>query len=294
MSMFSLIFKSLDNTEFILDFEVYDTDIAARWFATLVQQCAINPLIKEPDRIYNLPNTGLDLEYIANEINDCIEVINSEREYINIRAEKNMDQIRLNQLHLFFEQLRGGVLSPGEYFINANQQQKIALERYNVMIHRAESFKNGSTHTRLVSTFINNSRYPLLDSDYNYFTMVRKFGEVYINYCEVGKPLYDVFKDNDLVVTDQNIRPLRYYSPAFHITFHERSQYNVDKFMLKFNQWWDNNNEKLLSLGFTKNDPKNAIGLIPVAKLITDIEPSELLNQLQSHSTMDRVITQNE
>ena len=129
----------------------------------------------------------------------------------------------------------------------------------------------------------------MLDDDYTHFTLARKFGEVYINYCEVGKPLYDVYKDGDDIVGEDNIRPLRYYSCDFNTYFFNRSQNNVDKFLQGMNDWWDQNNNYLTALGFTKGDPKNALGNIPVAMLETSKSNQEIINDLCNYNSMKRV-----
>jgi len=130
----------------------------------------------------------------------------------------------------------------------------------------------------------------MIDSDYQHFTLLRKFGEVYINYCEVGKPLYDVYKDGDNVVGEDNIRPLRYYSSDFTAYFHSRSNASVQKFLNGMDKWWNLNSNYLSDLGFVKDDPKNAIGNIPVAMLINNgMTPNEIIEKICDYNTMERV-----
>jgi hypothetical protein len=204
-----------------------------------------------------------------------------------------MPQEQLNHLHHYFETLRGGILSSAEYWKNATDQEKVALERYNVIIHRAESFYSSSTrkqhYPRLVCRFNRSFRHDLLDEDYQHFTLLRNFGEVYINYCEVGKPLYDIYKDGDDIVGEDNIRPLRYYSAGFNTYFFDRSQKNIDKFLQGMSKWWDQNNNYLTALGFTKDDPKNAIGNIPVAMIDTNKDQEEIIYNLCEYNKMKRV-----
>jgi hypothetical protein len=119
--------------------------------------------------------------------------------------------------------------------------------------------------------------------------MLRTFGEVYINYCEVGKPLYDVYRDGDDIVGEDNIRPLRYYSPDFRVHFHEKSKKDVDEFLIGMDRWWNDNHEYLAATGFHKNDPKNAIGNIPVAKLDTDLSNNEIVNKLCKFNIINSV-----
>ena len=73
-----------------------------------------------------------------------------------------------------------------------------------------------------------------------------------------------MFKDKDDVVGEDNIRPLRYYSPDFTAHFYDNSN---DGFLKEMSKWWKENDQFLSELGFKENDPKNAIGLIPIAML---------------------------
>ena len=288
---FDIVFKNKLNGEYKLPFSVYSTDIAQRWFKSLVNQP--DKTVVEKDRMYNFPTNEWTEEKLVFALNFCIDTINLYKEHIKHRAYVGMPQDQLNHLHHYFETLRGSVLNPAEYFLNCTADQKAALERYNVIIHRAENFYHNKNHNkhfpRIVCRFPNRKRHELLESDYKYFTLARKFGEVYINYCEVGKPLYDVYKDGDSVVGDDNIRPLKYYSCDFTTSFHYRSQERVEKFLEGMDKWWDNNEEHLQNLGFKKGDPKNAIGNIPVAICTSGETEETIISTLCEYNKMDRI-----
>lgn len=272
-------------------FNVYNTDIAKRWVQCLKSQCYINNVIYEPDRVYNFFNEKWSEQKIVDDINRCIDIINSKEILINHRAYIGMTQDVLNRLHFYFEQLRGGILSPGIFWQFAGAPEKNALEQYNILIHRAENFNSNKNNVspRIVCTFNGNIRHDLLDSDYNYFTLNRKFGEMYINYCEVGKPIYDVFKDNDEIVSSANIRPLKYYSPDFTVSFFDRSDDIVIPFLTRMDKWWDNNRERLANLGFIKGDPRNAIGNIPVAMIDTTLTQNQVIELISEYDTLATV-----
>lgn len=287
---FKINFKNDKNQIYNLDFVVYENDISKRWFDTLVKQVFRNNKIYETDRFYGFPNELWNEEKIILELNYCINKININQEVIKHKAYVGMPQEHLNCLHHYFENLRGSILYPSNFWLNSDQTVKNALTRYNIIIHRAEDFyhnqKSKKLSPRIVCTFLNKKRYKLYDSDYKYFTLLRKFGEVYINYCEVGKPLYDVYKDRDDIVGEDNIRPLKYYSADFRVHFHEKSKKDVEKFLTGMNVWWDDNFDYLFAKGFYKNDPANAIGNIPVAKLDTKLSECEIVNKLCDFNIM--------
>lgn len=294
MKTFSIIFQNEKSKEFKLKYKVYDTDIATRWFAALSEQCSRDNTVREKDRLYNFPNGEWNEEKLVNELNKCVDIINSSEEMIKHRAFVGMPQEQLNHLHHYFENLRGGVLTPADFWKNSNTEIRSALERFNIIIHRAENFYHNNKQEqllpRIVCRFNNRPRYDLMENDYQHFTLMKTFGEVYINYCEVGKPLYDVYKDNDDIVGEDNIRPLRYYSADFAVHFHSRSKQNVDDFLTGMSKWWDKNDNYLKALGFKKNDPKNAIGNIPVAKIIPNgLENHEIVDEIAKIGVVDRV-----
>ena len=56
------------------------------------------------------------------------------------------------------------------------------------------------------------------------------------------------------------------------------------------NEWWDKNHNYLGALGFVKDDPKNAIGNIPVAMIVDNgMTQDEIINKLCEFNSMDRV-----
>ncbi len=275
--------------ELTLEFETYDTPIAQKWAEELKALVLRNPNLKENNRLYQFPDQW-KLEDIVAELKDRADKINNYKFYIPETIDLSINQELLNQLHKYFEEMRGGILNPGEYYLSAPDDIKVAIEDYNVLIHRTEDTLNaavrGINRPRIVITFQDRKRYELEEEDYDHFSLDIKFGEVYINYCEVGKPLWDVFKDNDKVVGDQNIRPLKWYSADMLIYFFNGGYRNrIDSFW----SWWDNNQAQLSSLGFTKNDKKLSIGHIPVAKLITDFPNQTVIKMISKFDKINRV-----
>lgn len=293
---FKIVFSSKYLEEYSLTYKVYDTPIALKWYDSLYKQVTeVCNKVKEPDRLYNFPNESWNEVKIVTELNKCIEIINSKTRVILHNAYVGMPQEQLNHLHHYFEKLRGSSVNPADFYLHASVEEQLALERYNVIIHRAENFylenkiNTSKISPRIVVTFNSRKKQLLDDEDYKYFTLHRKFGEVYINYCEVGKPLYDVYKDNDDIVGEDNIRPLKWYSPDFTAYYFNRPKETVENFLQGMDKWWDQNNTQLSELGFIKNDPKNSIGNIPVAMLETSKTPNEIVTKLCRYSTIDRV-----
>jgi hypothetical protein len=180
--------------------------------------------------------------------------------------------------------------SPGEYWLRAPESVRDIINDLNIQIHRLEDILDADNHAEpwphMVITFLDFQRQLLEPEDYSLFTTNTRFGEVYLSYCEVGKSLWNVYFDGDDVVGDDNIRPLRYYSPEMLIAFYDSS---MDSELPKFWEWWDANAEHLAQLGFHKDDPDLSIGSVPVARLKNRWDRKDLINAISGYDRVKRV-----
>jgi hypothetical protein len=293
MSNFYLDFKNNTDT-LTLKFETYDSSISKKWYIALQnilnQELTDKPKIRENDRLYNFNNNTWSEENIIKELTICIDKLNSHSVVITEVPKVGCTPEDTNKLHKFFELMRGRILEPAEYYTNATDNIKFELERFNVLIHRLEYFhktKNKSNLApRLVVTFNDNPRFILDKCDFNEFSLDSEFGEVYINYCEVGKSLIDVFVDNDDIVGDKSIIPQKYYSADFGVKFYKS---NMSHILPKFWEWFDNKSNYLAALGFRKTDNDLALGTIKVAKLVETISREELIEKISKFNTINSV-----
>lgn len=236
-----------------LVFDVNDTNIAQRWANEIKQDYSLY----ETTRFKSWPNDGKDFEYYKVTLSKQVEIVNTYSHIIeNTKIESQAD---LNYLHKFFEDLRGPITTGTEFFNTAPTQVQSAIELFNVLIHECEHMVRNSNYPELVVTYKDRPRFNLLESDYEYFTFKWEFGCVYINYCEVGKPLLDIFKDQDTFIGDTNVKPLEYYSADFTIKFGPSTTDEIYNHRLEqFNKWYSSYPLKFNHL---------SLGMIPVAKI---------------------------
>jgi virulence-associated protein VapD len=251
--MFKIVLtNNIEDTE--LTFKVRETSIAKKWFAELCK----NYSIYENDRF---SNWGANCELI-NDINKQIDIINQYQYIVDQTVSVTTTQDQLNYLHKFFEDLRGDIVIGTTWFHNAPAEVQIALEKFNIRIHQLEEQLRSPNYPTLVVTFKDHNRCLLTDEDAKHFTFNWKKGTVYINYCHVGKPVLDVFKDHDTIT--QGVVPQTHYSADFMIKFGPSTNYLI--FVLRkmiINIW----------LKFQKFKFKNPnIGYIPVADIIGDFD----------------------
>lgn len=254
--MFKLILTNgICDTEIL--FKVRDTSIAKRWAEELCK----NYDLYETDRFSNWNNTD-----IIQELNDNIKIINDYDKLIDQELDENISQVELNYLHKFFEDLRGEVTAGTEWFNNAPLTVKQSVERFNILIHKLEANIRTKNHPTVVVTFKDRPILELEDEDLKYFTFRWTKGTVYINYCQVGKTVLDIFKDKDNVA--EGVRPQQYYSADFMVKFGPTIPYPIYIIRKMYIRLW---------LLFQKFKFKNLnLGMIPVADLVSDINIENL------------------
>ncbi len=245
--------------DLVLNFKLRDTEIANKWFAELSK----NYELCETDRFSNWGNHNF-----INQLNNQIDIINAYDNIIDKKASVFTNQEDLNYLHKFFEDLRGEAIVSTEWFTNAPAEVKIALEKFNILIHQLESaIRTKNKHPTLVVTFKGETRLELSQDDMQNFTYKWESGTAYINYCHVGKTVLDAFRDRDNIT--EAVRPQTHYCADFIVKFGPST--NPIVYFLKsiiINIWLKFKNFKLKNLN---------IGLIPVADIITEIDKETLL-----------------
>jgi hypothetical protein len=262
----------------IVYFDLLDTSIASKW----ADEVAKDYDFFETGRFTNWPN-GKNMADFYQGLKEQIDIVNEYRPDTIVGLSHIFNQELLNYLHKFFEDLRGPVDNPADFYATAPDSVKEAITKFNVIIHECEHYMfnldamklTNHPYATIVGTY-NGPRYQLADEDYDHYTFKWTFGTVYINYREIGKPLLDVFKDQDDIVGDANIRPLHYYSADFQIKFGPSTLDTIyEQRVSQFDAWYESKKEHFESLGLYK-DKKLALGLIPVAQL--NIDDSRLKN----------------
>ncbi len=259
-----------------LQWVLRSTLVARKYFKAL-QIATSDDYMYRRDRFYNFPRGYYTEDRIVSELNRCIDLINgSYSGLIPLRAEVGMTQEHMNRLHTYFEKFRGVLLNPHPIYEKAQGDLREAFDQFNIMIHRYEDsgFSQRGMGVGVPKFYLTfglnekNQRYPLATEDFHEFTFEHNFGTLIVNYCEVGKPLQDVWRDGDEDIGSEAVIPLRYYSADSMALFAPRVGADLNAaFRSDFNQWWDRNEARLTELGFVKGDPRNAIGHLAVADL---------------------------
>jgi len=234
----------LDKTDMMHYYiDVYDTPMAQRWYNALLDVLTPNLYLEKNFCFLGFPDSARTLEYICQELNWAKTTINSffGADY-HIKEVFTPDTLRnglkvnhelMNQLHNHFEHLQGTVWQLSDYYRRADDNTKFAIRQLNNLCHEAESLILSQrkkielpdwVRPSQITTFLNCPRLEFpkeLKTTFDETRYDRRFGEVYLHWTQIGKTLYEVYRDEHGVDIDQAtcdaITHLRYYSGEFDV-----------------------------------------------------------------------------
>ena len=273
--------------------DVNDTPMGDRWYAALQDILRQNKYLEKNFCFLGFPNSVRDLDFIctelnwaASQINDffkgeyCIDEIYSPAFLRNATTLRHNQQA-MNLLHNHFEKLQGTVWGLSDWYKRADYNTKFAIRQLNILCHEAESLMLSQrkqitvpewVRPSQITTFLNAQRLDFPDEFKTTYTPAaynRKFGEVYLHWTQIGKTLYEVFRDENGVDIDNAtcdaINHLRYYSGEFDIEWAkdmcadgEHAWHNKE--IVAFGIWLEQN-------GFNWEDPQYNFGYHPVGQV---------------------------
>ena len=202
--------------EYIIEFDLNDSSIAKKWHLKVVEAINSGYSIDDPERFYGLNTVQKDKLIAIERINKCVDIINSHKKIIDRRLFYINDTDTLNYLHHIFEEYHGLLdQQTNEFYMGASLEVRKALSDLNIAVHRVENVLYGNPK-RFVTTYFGLPKTDKLKTeDFDYMTCHYNFGDLYLNYVEVGKTLEDLVRDNDEYIDDDAFKPWNYYSADF-------------------------------------------------------------------------------
>lgn len=282
--------------------EPNDSELAFDWQVALVDELKKSSHLEKNYCWHGWPDTQRDLKYLCQELNRHIERVNCglKTEYEHIETVEwetvmlpftgiNEDGKRgggvnhdvMNKIHNHFEHLQGTVGNLSEHYKQADPITKYSIRQLNNLCHEIETLclslrKKFYTPEWIrpsqITTFLNakrlrlnsNHRQGFLTNGYD-----RKFGHVYMHWTQIGKTLYEVFRDEngadiDKAVCDA-ITHLEYYSGEFDIEWGRDVVYGNrhpwhTKEIDQFYAWLARN-------GYDRMDTNLSLGYLEIAKV---------------------------
>ncbi len=187
----------------------------------------------------------------------------------------------LNQLHNHFEILQGTVSGLSQYYKVADHDTKYAIRQLNILCHEIESLVLSQRKAVVnpewirpsqITTFLHAPRYELSNEHRSGFITNgydRRFAHVYMHWAQIGKTLFEVFRDEDAPkLTDaicDAITHLEYYSGEFDV------EWGKDV-TLDLNYPWHTAEQQefklwLVANGLDPTDSKLSLGYLPVGHI---------------------------
>lgn len=279
-----------------VDYTIVSADnlLAQDWIAALKLELSSGRLLEKNFCFMGFPRTARTLEYLCDELNQAVDIINSSSIEYHIPevftpdtvrgfdyADNGVNHVVMNQLHNHFERLQGTVGGVSDYYRQANYETKYAIRQLNNICHEMENLilsqRKETTapywvRPSQITTFLQAQRYDLKPEHRQGFVSNgydRVLGGVYMHWTQIGKTLFEVFRDEGApeltATTCEAITELKYYSGEFDIEWgndvvrHGGHPWH-DKEQSHFEEWLINN-------GRDPQDPRLSLGYLPVGQV---------------------------
>jgi hypothetical protein len=193
---------------------------------------------------------------------------------------KRLKHEACNLLHRYFEELQGTAWQLSDFYKQADPETKYAIRQLNNICHEIEGWVMADRDKVVdpewmrpsqITTFLNAPRYDLHGEDFELFKQNRydrELGGVYLHWSQVGKTLYEVFRDEHAPKMTASmctqINHQKYYSGEFDVewgqTITEDGHDFKKKEMDDYRQWLDAN-------GYDWEDPQLSLGYIKIGQV---------------------------
>lgn len=277
-----------------IPYRIRSTDAAEIW-ADCLKKSQIKGFA-EQDRFYGFPGQERNnLAALVNKLDGQIQEIRRRHPELDVPSlDRDQIQASINRLH--YEFAHGHIVTE----ITHNLNDPIWRD-FNTCLHALEVVLEDQVFQRefglnfsfIVFTWNELRRVPIPEKSFQDFSLGYHFGTAYINYCQVGRHIKEMFDAKDDALDDSHIMPFQKISGDtllwFGATF--GNIWAVNR-MNKIKTWFHEREERFGRLGFKWGDPKLALGYIPVAQMEESLYTGAEIKAFQERlSSFNRVIS---
>ena len=279
-----------DQSDYDLQFDLLNTSITQKWLKHLNLFIEAGQPWDDIKRFYNFPNSEYTRKRVAEHLQHLVNVING---YSPGLIEKELGeyitQDDLNYLHHVFEVYHGlyDQQSNNKFFSRAPVEVQEALGNLNIWIHRYETL---NAFPRFVATWKYKPYRDLIaDDEFDLFTLHEDWGDLRLNYCEIGKTLYDLWHDDDQYIAPDAFRPQHHMCSDFTVRFAEQSVAESQDIEKNIWEYFDKNKEFFQSQGYKKHDAKLSLGSVKLGNLIQTQPKEQIIDMISKHQCLKNI-----
>lgn len=284
MKKVHITLSNANKEKFILEFELLKNSFVEKWIECVCEAKAKGYKISEPWAIYNL-NDSMDKNFILKNLNRLITEVDEIEPLFNFKLNDIKDQQALNHIHAVFEKHHGKLdeWKNNHFFADKPETFRKNLSEINQFVHACESINTGLPKIRI--TYFDLPKFKKFnDNDYELFTNKKNFGSLYHLYCDVGKNIESLARDND---TDHHdVVPNIHYSADCVVFFADNTEADVKKLVDYQKQYIANNKDYLKTQGYAHDSKELTTGKIELAKLVNITSRQDLLQKLKKYDTI--------
>lgn len=278
------------DSDYELAFNMLNTSLTQQWVKHLNLFTQSGQPFDDPERFYNFPNTKYTEPVVAAKLQELAATIkNYAPNIIDKTIASPISQDDLNYLHHVFEVYHGlyDQQDQNEFYKNAPRHVQDALADLNIWVHRYESLNSAP---RFVATWkYKPYRDQFTNNEFTYFKLQEDWGDLRLNYCEIGKSLYDLWHDNDQYIAPGAFQPHHHYCLDFTVRFTDEPNTYYQETEAKIWDYYDQHQEFFQKLGYNKYDPKLSLGSITIGKIATTDTKEKVIADIARHQCVKSV-----
>ncbi len=287
MNKVNLTLSNKNSEHFVLQFKLLQNSFVEKWIECVLEAKSKGYQISEPWAMYNL-NESMNDEFILNNLNRLIAEVDAIEPLFNIRLKDIKDQDGLNHIHSIFEKHHGKLdeWKHNPLFSGKPDSFRKNISEVNQFVHACESKNTSSPKIRI--TYFDLPKYKrFTDDDYKLFTNKKNFGSLYHLYCDVGKNIESLARDND--IHHHDVVPNLHYSADCVVFFTENSNEDAVKLTENHKDYIINNKKYLKEHGYDHDSKLLTTGKIELATLVNTTSEKNLLQKLKNYDTIQQL-----
>jgi hypothetical protein len=267
-SIIRFTFSKIDSQSIDIDYCVFRNKHSELWLTSL-----LNNINSDVDtKLYGFSNENLENQ---------LDKVNSNIDKINSKIGKDTIQ-KVN-----FVSLESDINYVHRTFVD-NDQKNINFENidsnlwseFNSNLHGLEilSRSKNKSKKQIFVELKKQEYYDLPIDAYQHFSIRKVFGYCYANYAHVGRHLLEIYLANDLDFDKRHFVPMSRINGSSQLWFGDTTPFLSSCYEKnKIKEWYLTNNLQSKTNKLWE-DPTLALGWLPVAKMISKIEKSDLEN----------------